>query len=173
MNKANTAQPSIPIRDDGLQLEEHREFQERFWTIERWAWMAFGLILLLGLAGLAGGGGLLAHTNIVTDAGEVDYPRVARWESADEMTITFGLPAGEHRLALSPRFSQFFQIEDIQPMPERSFTSPAGEVMEFQAENGPPSKVVLHLRAQRPGLARYDISLDGGSPVGVTTVVLP
>lgn len=24
-----------PIRDDGLQLDEHRRFQERFWTIAR------------------------------------------------------------------------------------------------------------------------------------------
>jgi hypothetical protein len=173
LNKADTAQPPIPIRDDGLQLEEHRGFQERFWTVERWAWLFFGLILLAALAGLAGGGGFLSHSTIVTDAGEVDYPRVSRWESADEVTVTFGLPAGEHRLTLSPQFSQFFQIEDIQPMPDQSLTSPTGEVMVFRSENGPPSKVVLHLRAQRPGLARYDISLNGGDPVGVTTLVLP
>jgi len=173
LNKDDTAQPPIPIRDDGLQLEEHRDFQERFWTFERWAWVGFGLILLAALAGLGGGGGVLAHTTITSEAGKVDYPRVARWESADEVTVTFGSPREEHRLTLSPQFSQYFQIEDIQPLPERSLTSPAGEAMVFRSENGPPSKVVLHLRPQRPGLASYEVSLDGGDPVGVTTVVLP
>jgi hypothetical protein len=173
LNKADTAQPPIPIRDDGLQLEEHREFQERFWTVERWAWVGFGLILIFALSGLAGGGGFLAHATITMEAGEVDYPRITRWESADEVTVTFGSPGDEHRLTLSPQFSQYFQIEDIQPLPARSATSPAGEVMVFQSENGPQSKVVLHLRPQRPGLAGYEVSLDGGDPVGVTTVVLP
>jgi hypothetical protein len=173
LNKADTAQPAIPIRDDGLQLAEHRDFQERFWTVERWAWVGFGLILLAAVAGLFGGGGVLAHTTITTEAGKVDYPRVARWESADEVTVTFGSSDEEHRLTLSPQFAQYFQIADIQPLPERSLTGPVGEVMVFQSENGPPSKVVLHLRPQRPGLAGYEVSLDGDDPVGVTTVVLP
>jgi hypothetical protein len=172
LNKA-ASQHSVPIRDDGLQLEEHRGFQERFWTIERWAWAVFGLILLGALAGLAGGGGFFAHATIASEAGEVDYPRVARWESPDEITVRFGSSGAEHRLILSPRFSEYFQIEDIQPMPDRSLVSPAGEVMVFPSEHGPPAKVVLHLRAQRPGLARYDVSLDGGNPVGVATLVLP
>jgi hypothetical protein len=173
LNKAETSQSPIPIRDDGLQLEEQRGFQERFWTVERWAWMIFGLILLLALAGLGGGGGFLAHTKAEMEAGEVEYPRIARWESSDEVTVTFGQPGEEHRLTLSPQFSQFFQIEDIQPLPDRSLATPAGEVMVFQSDNRAPAKVVLHMRSQRPGIARYDISLDGGSPVSVTTVVLP
>lgn len=173
MNKADTDQPSIPIRDDGLQLEEHRGFQERFWIAERWAWMIFGLVLLLSLTGVAGGRGFLAHTTASLEAGEVDYPRVARWESSDEIIVIFGQPSGEHRLTLSPQFSQFFQIEVIQPLPNRSLATPAGEVMVFQSDNGAPAKVVLHLRSRRPGIARYEVSLDGGGPVGVTTVVLP
>jgi hypothetical protein len=173
LNKAETSQPPIAIRDDGLQLDEQRGFQERFWTVERWAWMIFGLILLLALAGLSGGGGFLAHSVAELEAGEVEYPRVARWESSDEVTVTFGQQSEEHRLTLSPQFSQFFQLEDIQPLPDRSLATPAGEVMVFQSGDGAPAKVVLHLRSQRPGIARYDISLDGGRPVGVTTVVLP
>ena len=171
MNKTDIARP--PVRDDGLQLEEDRGFQERFWTIERWAWSAFGLILLLALAGLAGGGGFFAHATMNLEAGQIEYPRVARWESADEITAVFASDSSEHRLTLSPQFSKYFQIEDIQPLPDSTLVSPAGEVMVFRAEGGSPTQVVLHFRAQRPGLARYDLSLDGGSPAGATTVVLP
>jgi hypothetical protein len=171
LNEIEIAQP--PIRDDGLQIEEDRKFQERFWTIERWSWLGFGLILLLALTGLMGGGGLLSHSTVDLAAGQVDYPRVARWESADEITVAFASSSPEHRLTISPQFSKYFQIEDIQPLPDRSLTSSAGETMVFKSEEGPPSQVVLHLRAQRPGLARYDVSLDGGSPVSATTVVLP
>jgi hypothetical protein len=170
LNKVEIAQP--PVRDDGLQIEEDRGFQERFWTIERWAWAVFGLIILLALTGLAGGGGFLAHSTMQMEAGQVDYPRVARWEAADEITVVFASDNPEHRLTISPQFSKYFQIEDIQPLPDSTLISPAGETMMFKAEGG-PTQVVLHLRAQRPGLASYDLSLDGGSPVGATTVVLP
>jgi hypothetical protein len=171
LDKVEIAQP--PVRDDGLQIEEDRGFQERFWTIERWAWAVFGLIILLALAGLAGGGGFLAHTTVHLEAGRIEYPRVSRWEAADEITAFFASDSPEHRLTISPQFSKYFQIEDIQPLPDSTLVSPAGEVMVFRAEGGPPNQVVLHLRAQRPGLARYDLSLDGGAPAAATTVVLP
>lgn len=48
-----------PIRPDGLQLDEHRQFQERFWTIERAAWIVFGMIVIAALAGAFGAGGRL------------------------------------------------------------------------------------------------------------------
>ena len=44
------------VRSDGLQLDEHRRFQERFWSIERLAWCAFALIVIIALLGGFGSG---------------------------------------------------------------------------------------------------------------------
>lgn len=170
MSKADTSDPSI--REDGLQLEEHRSFHERFWTIERWAWIVFGLVLLAALAGLTGSGGPLAHSTARSAAGEVEYPMIARWEATDELVVTFAPGGSEHRMALSPDFSRYFQVEDIQPQPERSIAGSEGEVLVFETDEQAPAQVTMHVRALRPGIASYDLSIDG-TPSGLTTIILP
>lgn len=161
-----------PIRQDGLQLEEHRGFQERFWTVERWAWIAFGLVLFVALTGLTGGGGPLAHATTASQAGEFEYPRVTRWEGSDDITATFAANGAEHRLSLSHSFSEHFQIEDIQPDPERTITTGDAQIMVFAAQEQAPAKVTIHVRALSPGIASYQVALDAVS-TAVTTVILP
>jgi hypothetical protein len=171
----NTRKPDIgqpPIRKDGLQLDEHRSFQERFWTAERWAWITFGLLLLVALAGLTGGGGLLAHATSVSQAGEFEYPRISRWEATDAITVTFAAGGAEHRLSLSHPFAEHFQIEDIQPSPEQTIAAGDAEIMVFATQDQAPAKVTIHIRPLKPGIASYQVGLDAVS-TAVTTVVLP
>ena len=49
----------IAVRPDGLQLDEDRGFQRRFWRAERIAWGTFAAIMLAALSGLFGGSGPL------------------------------------------------------------------------------------------------------------------
>lgn len=171
MNSHKIVQPSI--REDGLQLEEHREFQERLWTVQRAAWLLFGVLLLIALAGLTGGGGMLSHSTVQLQAGTIDYPRLSRWEATDELTATFATAGDEHRLSLSKPFSTFYQIEDIQPEPEQSLTTPNGQLLVFKATDGGRGEVMLHLRALRPGFAEYEVGMDGGKTTEITTFILP
>lgn len=161
------------IRDDGLQLEEDRAFQERFWWGERIALGVFALIILLALLGFAGSGGPLAFRTVVSSAGNVEHARVVRWETAERLRVALNLDRPEHELVLADRFSAWFDIESIQPEPERSFVGPDGLVLQFAAGPVPTSEVVLSLRPDVPGLARYRIVLDGAEPMTVTQLVLP
>jgi hypothetical protein len=161
-----------PIRKDGLQLDEKRGFQEGFWTAERWAWLVFALIILVSLAGFAGAGGYFSRATASPGAAEIDYPRISRWESADEFTITLRDERETHRIELRHPFSEYFQIEDVQPQAERLFLGGDTEIMEFAAEPGRPARVTIHVRAVRPGFARYGLSVDGAS-TDTTTLVLP
>jgi len=43
----NLDQPAI--REDGLQLEENRSLQRRFWQMQRIAWLGFGIVVLVAL----------------------------------------------------------------------------------------------------------------------------
>lgn len=71
-----------PVRDDGLQLEEHRKFQESFWRVERIAWIGFGCILLLAILGMTGSSGYFARQALAFEGGLVEIP---------------GSAAGKHR----------------------------------------------------------------------------
>jgi hypothetical protein len=161
-----------PIRDDGLQLNEHREFQRTFWFIQRCAWMVFAFILLLVLAGLSGAGGHLSTATVTMATGQIEYPRISRWQSEDEFTVTFGVGNDIHRLTLSPIFFEYFEVDGVQPQPQRTVASRDGTTLEFAAEAAAPAQVTLYLRGLRPGFPRYSVALDGLA-TDVSTAILP
>ncbi|WEX09578.1 hypothetical protein [Chelativorans sp. AA-79] len=161
-----------PIRKDGLQLEEKRKFHRFFWAVERGAWAVFALFLLLALAGLTGSGGYFSRITAALPTGKADYPRVARWEASDEMRASFAGGADTHRLILDPVLFEYFEIQGIQPEPERMVTGPDGVAMEFEAEEQAPVEVILYLRALHAGFPEYRITLDGAQ-VEASTLILP
>lgn len=161
-----------PVRPDGLQLNEHRSFQEKHWTAERVAWLAFIVIAVAAILGATGSGGVLSRGLATLDGGEVDYPRIARWATADEMTVRLAEGSGERTLLLSNDFARSFQMETVQPRPLRVDAVPDGQVLRFAAADG-PAQIVIHLLPQAPGIARFRASIDGGAPQDLTTLILP
>lgn len=160
------------VRPDGLQLEENRSYQEKLWLVERFAWGVFIAITLAAALGVTGAGGIFSRHLAALEGGEIDHPRIARWAASDEMTLRLAEAVGERSLLLSAGFAQSFQIESIQPRPLRVEAVPDGQVMHF-ATTGGPAVIVIHLRAQFPGVARYRVSIDGGAAQDLSTLVLP
>ncbi|WP_173933551.1 hypothetical protein [Chelativorans sp. Marseille-P2723] len=161
-----------PLRKDGLQLQEHRSFQNVFWTVERIAWITFALMLVLAILGLTGSGGYFAKANATLPAGSAEYPRVSRWETSDEFRVMFEAGGETRRLTIGNPFFKYFQIEGVQPQPERSRSVQHGVMMEFAADEGAPVDVTFYVRSLRPGIANYRVGLDGADTL-LRTVILP
>jgi len=161
------------IREDGLQLDEDRRLQEKIWTAERVAHVVFLLLMLAGLAGLAGSGGPLARATVQSEAGSVEYVRIARFDTAADVTIRFASRRPEHRVRIAGPFPDRFQVETVQPQAVRELAGPEGITFEFAAEATEPASVTLRLRAITPGLWRFRIAIDDAEPVEATVVVLP
>ncbi|MFC7376965.1 hypothetical protein [Brevundimonas sp. GCM10030266] len=158
---------------DALSLKTDPAFQERFWRVQRVAWVVFALFVVAALAGLTGAGGPLSRAEVRTPEGLVDSPRVGRWSAADEMRFELSGQNGLARVDLSDRFAAHFQVHDIQPAPDRTEATDDGQALIFIAPDSARSTVVLHVTAENPGLARFDVRLNGGAPVAVTSVILP
>lgn len=156
-----------------LELEDHRRFQMAFWRMQRIAWVGFALILMAALVGLTGAGGPLSRGSAQFAAGVIDHPRVARWNAAEEFRVRLGAGAAEREIVLSTAFADHFQIEDVRPAPVRSIAGARGDRLLFEVEPGQPLVVVVHVRAQRPGLVTYSVGLDGGAPRILHSTVLP
>lgn len=156
-----------------LELEDHRRFHFGFWRVQRASWLLFGLIVTVALLGLTGGGGPLSHQRTALPAGEIDHPRVGRWSAADEIRIRLEAGTRERELLLSTGFADHFQIEDIQPAPSRDVAAAEGHRLVFETEEGQPAAIVLHVRAQRPGIADYTAALDGSTPRPLRSIILP
>lgn len=161
------------IREDGLQLEEHRRFQERFWSAQRVAWVAFGLFLVAALFGLTGAGGPLSRSSVALESGTVDHPRIARWQGADEVTVRLAPGADQRRLTLSPDFLQALQIDGIQPQPQRAVAGPDGMRLSFATVPAAEAEVHIAVTPLQPGYFTVAISIDGGPPRELGMLVLP
>jgi hypothetical protein len=162
------------VRTDGLQLAEHRSFQERFWKIERFAWLTFGLIVVVALLGFTGSGGMLASRNIDTQTGHVTMPRVTRWLTADDFTVRLSPSTEESRsIFLGEDFIKRFAIDGIQPQPESVTLASDGVRFRFTTEPGQTGPVIFQIRAQHIGLMTSSIATDDGETIKFQLLTLP
>lgn len=159
-----------PVRADGLQIEEKRDFQEQFWTIERVAWIGFAILLLIAVAGFTGAGGLLSQRTVSMAGAEFEYPLVTRRQAAETLGLTF-TERGQHRVVFSPQFSQSLQLEGVQPQPVEERAGPEGLALEFEAAAGGVAH--LHVRPRAPSLASFQIQVGDGERRTVRMLILP
>ncbi|KFL25518.1 hypothetical protein JP74_18655 [Devosia sp. 17-2-E-8] len=151
-----------------LELAEHPTFQERFWTVERWFWAGFAVVVLAGLLGLLGGGGLFSRSTASVGASAIDYPTVTRWQSDD--TLELDLAPGVTAITLLPSLTDVFDIEHILPRPDEENLGPDGIVLVFRTSSG--GHVTLAVRAIKPGPASWEIRL-GPAKLKISTLVMP
>lgn len=161
-----------PVRSDGLQLDEQRRRQERYWCIQRLAWWTFGAIVLLAALGLTGSGGVFHTQRIGFETATVELPRVTRWEGSDELAITFHDPAALHQIRITQPFFDRFSIERIQPEPLETVLLPGAQSMVFPSAGDPPHHVGIDLRAGHFGWTAFDITI-GEQTRRVSLIVLP
>jgi len=168
----DTATSPPPARPDGLQVEEDRRFQRLFWRLQRAGWIIFGLVMAAALLGLTGASGLWATRSVVLPEGQLEYPRVARWDAASQVAVSFTQERPRQRLRVTGELFDYFAIQSVQPTPARSHLTKNGHLLEFTTEGSPPHPVFLTLRPLRPGVARGRVELNGAA-IELKTWVLP
>ena len=157
-----------------LDISDDRDWQERFWTIQRVSWLLMAMFIVAALLGATGKGGPLSSASVRTPDGTIDYPRITRWQSAEDVIVR--LPAstsGEVDLLVSPEFAEVYGIDSIIPEPTRSKTTPAGHRFTFAADGGGQKEIILHVTAGKPAISQpVDIRL-GRSVTRIRVTVLP
>jgi hypothetical protein len=162
-----------PIRRDGLQIDEHHTFQERFWRAERIAWAGFATFILLALLGVTGSGGPYARMKVTFDDGFVEVPRFSRWQTSDSLSALLPPGDGDRRLTIGSEFFRTFQVEDIEPQPVLAEGGSDATVYHFRSNTERPFVATMHLRSQSPGIVTYSVSIDGEPAQTARTIVWP
>lgn len=160
------------IRPDGLQLDEARERQRRFWRIQRIAWWCFGAIMLTAVLGMTGSGGYFQKQTVRFENARVEVPLVSRWEGSDDLTIIFASQAKSHTVSISQPFFDRFQIERIQPEPHLNVLAEDAQLMTFPTTGHAPYQVKFDLRAMHFGWTGFDMTIASESH-RINLIVLP
>jgi hypothetical protein len=158
-----------------LQLDEHIEFVEKSWRVERVATWVLVAILIAAVAGLLGSGPL-SGGEASTGRLRVEYPRLSRFQSSERLVIHAApARAGELRLWLDRAYLEGVRIETMVPPPLRAETAGDRVIFVFMVADG-ASPFALHVRLQpeRIGVLHGRVGLDGaGEALAFRQLVYP
>lgn len=160
----------------GLEVQEDRAWQEKFWTAQRVAWVAMALFIVTALLGFTGKGGPLASATASVPGASVHYPRITRWQSDELLTVTLPPSAsGEVNLELSSSFIELFAVQSVRPQPSKSVATPSGHRFTFDVSGGGEPKVIqFQVQAENPVLfQRVSATIGNSEQARMGVTVLP
>lgn len=162
--------------DGGLDVAEDRSWQERFWTVQRVGWVLMAMFIIAAVAGITGKGGPVASATARTPAGEIDYPRIARWQTDELLVVRLG-PAmsGKVDVAVSREFTELFTVGSIVPQPTSSVATGDGQRFTFDVGGGKGSKAIaLQITPANPVLFQpMSVTIANSKPARIGVTVLP
>jgi hypothetical protein len=162
----------------GLQIDEEIAHQRTIWSVERIAWACIGTALVLGLAGLFGGGPLSRATARAPGMPlRVEFERFGRRESPARLTLHADAAAvrdGVLRVRLGASFLDAARIEQVTPEPRSVRSGPRGLLYEFAVEpDTAPAPIEIDYQAEAIGHLVFNVGLDDGWPLVVNQWVFP
>lgn len=171
LRHVNTPSP----KPRALDLDDEPAFQQRYWRVQRVGWGAFALIVVAALLGFTGAGGPFASSRLVGASGSLDYPRVARWAAANELSVRFSGPASTGTVEVDRAFFEVFGVDGIQPSPTTSTLTAMGQRFTFdRTDAAGGDTVTFQVRPRRVAFpVRAQVRIGEGEPLRFSTIVLP
>ena len=178
MSRSQTSSGSTPSVASSLQIEDHPDFQRRQWRVERIGWAAMALLVAGAIAGLLGGGGVLADASSASADGRsrVEYQRFARKGSATAVEIVIAKTTGEGQLHISidERYLSAMSLRSITPPPLATVLSDRSYTFSFNRAPGPiVTRIKLHLEADSAGSLEGAVAIDGAAPLRIRHFIFP
>jgi hypothetical protein len=171
MSKTNDGPP-------GLEIDQDLDFQKKEWRVERIAWAALTIIVILALLGLFGTGPLSsAIAGSDKDGLVLDYERFVRHDGEASLEIQVSpdqVSEGEIELWISTGYLDEVQIENISPQPDVVRGEGDRQVYVFLAEapNAPVS-ISFSLSPDRMGRYSGEMGIVDGPTVSFNQLSYP
>jgi len=143
---------------------EDAHFQDMSWTLQRVGWVAVVLIALAALTGVLSHG---FFSNVV--ARQNGFPLTVSYERFQRMSVLYRFDLSmargaedETRITFNKAFWDLYEIDSIQPQPERSSSNDGGFTLTFDAA-GRSFNAVVWARPRGFGYAPLEIGTPHGS----------
>ncbi|AJQ46895.1 MULTISPECIES: hypothetical protein [Pseudomonas] len=156
-------------------VDEDMPMQHRVWRFERVGWYTLVLLVMLALAGLFGNGPLSDAQAVSTDGRiEVDYQRLSRTGSIDNLRITVrGAPGEQVIVLLGGTLLQTASIETMQPQPQMSRSHGEALLLELGTGKDGIATLYLTLRSEHVGILEGIVRAGQASAVNFSTFLYP
>ncbi|HVE90377.1 MAG TPA: hypothetical protein VNA44_11840 [Burkholderiaceae bacterium] len=161
---------------NSLQIEDHQDFQRRQWRAERIGWMAMALLIVAAVAGLLGGGGVLADASSASADGRsrVEYQRFARKGSTTTLEIIAASGERELRIRIDERYLSAMSLRTITPPPLATVLSERSYTFSFNRAPGAiDTRIKLHLEPDSAGSLEGTVTIDDAAPLRIRHFIFP
>ncbi|HVE89755.1 MAG TPA: hypothetical protein VNA44_08635 [Burkholderiaceae bacterium] len=161
---------------NSLQIEDHQDFQRRQWRAERIGWLAMALLIVAAVAGLLGGGGVLADASSASADGRsrVEYQRFARKGSTTTLEIIAASGERELRIRIDERYLSAMSLRSITPPPLATVLSERSYTFSFNRAPGAiDTRVKLHLEPDSAGSLEGAVAIDDAAPLRIRHFIFP
>jgi hypothetical protein len=166
------------IQHGSLEIDEDLTFQRRMWRVRPMGFAILWAILVAAVLGLFGGG-LFSSARATDGTGHlrVEYERFARFQSPLVLRFRMEPPAARERQVrvwIDRRYLEAIKIESLVPEPVRSEAAEDRIVFTFDlADADRPASGAIHFQAEKIGLLRARVGLEGKAAATFNQLVFP
>ena len=153
-------------------------FQRRQWRVERFGWAVMVVVIGAAIAGVFGGGGLIAHTTASDSARstEVQYARFARYASPTTLDVNVAASASGRpiRVRVSDRYLSAMKVRAITPPPTSTAIADRQHVFVFE-RTAPSASAAIRFELEPAEIGRHhgSITVDEAAPMFFTQFIYP
>jgi protein-L-isoaspartate(D-aspartate) O-methyltransferase len=146
-------------------------FEDRWWRVEKIAWMLMTALLVAGGCGLFGRGALAKSHATGSDVA-VEYERVVRYQTPTRISLRVPPDDRGTRVFVGRSLLDRLQVQSSMPPPLGSEVRPDGAVLLFPTQ---PTGGVITLTAEPGsiGICQQSLGLDGRPPISFRQLILP
>jgi hypothetical protein len=177
MNQQDRRQDQRSQRSHQPALEEDFAFQRRQARVERIAWATMTVLVIAALAGVFGGGGPLASSEVSgADGSSIRYERFVRHLAPTTLSVNLASKdgGGRIRLRVDEKYFETMTIRSIVPTPLTSVLADRQYVFSFErAPNSAVTTIHLQVEANALGRASGWIAVNDGAPVSFGHFIYP
>ncbi|WP_034912683.1 MULTISPECIES: hypothetical protein [Erwinia] len=156
-------------------IEENLRWQRIEWAIQRVGYLLLFAVVILGACGLFSKGVLSDVTATSSDGTlQVNYERFGLRDS--DMTMTIRVKPhqpGRFTLVVSGEEMENFQIQSLQPQPQRAVTRNNSLELTWETSMNDGATVWIGSQALNPGRYPVTITLDNAAKVNFTHYIYP
>lgn len=166
--------PQIESKTHGHEIEdEDLDFEKRWFTFERIAWVLLGLLITGACLG-ALGPGMISNRVAEREGLRVHYSALIRAKSAHDFHVRASSVTGkELHLRVTGDLAAATRPSMSSPQPSSETAADDAIVYTYTVQPGTPAEITLTQRPGKPGRSTGAISIEGGSSVTLSQIVLP
>jgi hypothetical protein len=126
-----------------MEIDVDVNFQRRAWVVQRVGWVLIAIVLGIAALGFFGTG-LVSRASAQADGLRLEYDRFARFKQPTKIQFSLDAAKADIQLALSRRYLESVQIEQITPEPSK--VESAGEWLIYHFAGQGPLSVTFHVK---------------------------